>query len=83
MEAAKVPEETFWRSPNELLEVGGFIHNNNGTRSIMSFERLVLTRAPTVLFYFARSPYFDAMSNNNVVYTQAMNNQSLAHTVSS
>lgn len=34
-----------------------------------------------VLFYFAQSPFFDAMSNNNVIYTQAMNNQSLFYTI--
>ena len=39
--------------------------------------RSLLNIPSLVLFYFARSPFFDETSNNNVIFTQAMNNQAM------
>ena len=79
MDSSKDPplDEIQWKSPETVMELGG-IHTNTG-RSFVSSVSPTLTLEYVVLYYFARSPFFDATSNNATLFTQAMYNQNLTY----
>ncbi|KAL9100982.1 MAG: hypothetical protein Q9163_003704 [Psora crenata] len=59
-------DEIQWRSAETIQEMGGIHTNTDHVRD-----------SQLVLHYFARSPFFDATSNNATLTTQAMYNQNL------
>lgn len=76
-------EELFWRSPEWADEMGG-IHENTGMSS-MSDTRVARHSHSypfAVLFYFAKSPFFDATSNNASLEAQAAFNGDIADSIS-
>jgi mediator of RNA polymerase II transcription subunit 6 len=74
-------EEITWRSPQHVQMMGGFLHSNNSKSYERSPFLLVHPQLRArenlnvVLFYFAESPFFDAISNNASLAIQASYNE--------
>lgn len=73
-------DEIQWRSPRDVQEMGG-IHTNTSKSMTSRRSRTKPLNARVVLPYFYKSPFFDPVSNNATITTQATYNPSMFYLI--
>lgn len=70
-------DEVQWTAPAIAQQMGGIQTNTGNTACFPEYYCSLIPT--TVLPYFSESPFFDAMSNNATLMTQAFNNPNMFH----